>query len=169
MSDQNAVVADNKVVAFHYTLTNSEGEVLDTSEDNGPLAYLHGASNIVPGLEKQMTGKKVGDAFKAEVTPAEGYGETQGPGPQPVERSAFPPGAEIHEGMMFAAQMPDGSQMPLWVVEIEGDTIMVDNNHPLAGETLYFDVEITMIRDANAEEMAHGHPHGIDGNESHSH
>lgn len=167
MSDLNAVVADDKVVIFHYTLTDKEGEVLDSSEGQEPMAYLHGAGNIVPGLESQMTGKKVGDAFKAEVAPAEGYGEKQGPGPQPVERSAFPPGAEIHEGMMFAAQMPDGSQMPLWVVGVEGDKIMVDNNHPLAGETLFFDVKIEGIRDANASELDHGHPHGIDGTHSH--
>ena len=167
MSDQSTVVADDKVVIFHYTLTDEEGDVLDTSDGQEPMAYLHGAGNIVPGLESQMTGKKVGDAFKAEVAPEDGYGEVQGPGPQPVDRSAFPEGAEIHEGMMFAAQMPDGTQMPLWVVEISDDTIMVDNNHPLAGEKLFFDVKIEGIRDANADELEHGHPHGIDGTHSH--
>lgn len=167
MTQDNTVVEDEKVVVFHYTLTNNEGEVIESSHDGEPLAYLQGVGQIVPGLEKAMEGKKAGDKFNVQVPPEQGYGLAEGPGPQPVERSAFPPDAELHEGMMFAAEMPDGSQMPLWVTEIDGDNVMVDGNHPLAGETLNFDVEVVSVRDALEEELSHGHAHGPEGHHGH--
>jgi FKBP-type peptidyl-prolyl cis-trans isomerase SlyD len=156
-------VEAGKVVSFHYTLTNGSGEVLDSSADREPLPYLHGAGNIVPGLEQQLSGKAVGDKFDAVVAPADGYGERSGPEPQAVERGAFPPDAPLQKGMQFMAQTPDGQHIPLWIDRIEGDTVYVDHNHPLAGVTLHFAVEITGIRDATAEEQAHGHPHGPGG------
>lgn len=160
-----STVENQKVVSFHYTLTNNDGEVLDTSrdEDGSPMAYLHGSGQIVPGLEKAMEGKTTGDAFKATIAPEDGYGERQGDGPQSVDRSNFPPEADIQEGMMFVAEMPDGQQAPVWVVGVEGDNVLLDSNHPLAGETLHFDVEVTDVRDATAEELAHGHAHGPGG------
>ena len=165
----SATVADEKVVLFHYTLTNAEGDVIDSSEGGEPLPYLHGAGNIVPGLEKQMTGKKAGDTFKAEVEPSEGYGEKQGPGPQPISRDSFPAEMELEEGMPVMAEAPDGGHLTLWITEIGDDTVFVDTNHPLAGETLNFDIEIVRIRDANKDEIAHGHPHGPNGDEGHHH
>jgi FKBP-type peptidyl-prolyl cis-trans isomerase SlyD len=161
------VVADNKVVLFHYTLTNDAGDVLDTSEGDEPLAYLQGAGNIVPGLERQMAGRSVGDKFEAVVPPEEGYGVLEGPGPQPLSRGAFPPGVEIEEGMPFMAETEQGMPITLWVTRVEKTQVFVDTNHPLAGETLHFQVEITHIRDANAVELAHGHPHGAHGDEDH--
>jgi FKBP-type peptidyl-prolyl cis-trans isomerase SlyD len=158
-------VEAGKVVSFHYTLTNDSGEVLDSSTGRDALPYLHGGGNIVPGLEKQMAGKAVGDSFDAVVPPTEGYGERSGPEPQAVERSAFPDDAPLQKGMQFVAQTPDGQHIPLWVDRIEGDTVFVDHNHPLAGVTLHFAVEITEIRDATAEEQAHGHPHGPGGHD----
>jgi FKBP-type peptidyl-prolyl cis-trans isomerase SlyD len=157
-----ASVTDGKVVAFHYTLTNDEGEVLDSSEGRAPLAYLQGAANIVPGLERQMLGRAVGDRFTARVAPADGYGERTG-APQSVPRGAFPPEVDVQVGMQFAAQGPNGSVIPLWVVDVADDTVSVDRNHPLAGVTLNFAVEIAEIREATTEELAHGHPHGPEG------
>lgn len=160
-------VADQKVVLFHYTLTTDDGETVDTSRDGEPLAYLHGVGQIVPGLETAMLGKKTGDTFVADVAPEDGYGERQGPGPQPVDRTAFPADADIQEGMMFNAEMPDGALITLWVTEIKGDEVFVDQNHPLAGETLHFDVEVMDVRDATPEELLHGHAHGPGGHHHH--
>jgi FKBP-type peptidyl-prolyl cis-trans isomerase SlyD len=158
------VVESGTVVTMHYTLKDPEGEILDTSSGREPLAYLHGASNIVPGLERQLTGKRVGDSVQAVVPPAEGYGERQGP-PQPVERSAFPADAELEPGMQVMAQTKDGQAFPLWIVQVTGEEVLVDANHPLAGVTLHFDVEITSLRHASEEEKAHGHPHGPGGHD----
>jgi FKBP-type peptidyl-prolyl cis-trans isomerase SlyD len=161
------IVADEKVVLFHYVLTDDDGETIDSSRDDEPLAYLHGKGQIVSGLEKAMAGKKAGDTFQIDIAPADGYGEVEGPGPQAVERSAFPADTELEEGMMFNAEMPDGNLITLWVTEIQGDEVFVDQNHPLAGETLHFDVEIVEVRDATAEELAHGHAHGPGGHHHH--
>ena len=160
---QTDVVADGQVVSMHYTLKNDAGEVLDSSQGREPLAYLHGAHNIVPGLEKQLAGKAVGDSVDAVVPAAEGYGEKDGPGPQPVRKTAFPDGAELSPGMQLLAQGPDGGAIPLWVVEVRDDDVLVDTNHPLAGETLHFAVEIVGLRAASPEEVDHGHPHGPGG------
>lgn len=160
-------VATGKVVLFHYTLTDATGVVLDSSDGQEPMPYLHGAGNIVPGLERQMADRPAGDRFKAVVPPEEGYGLPQGPGPQAVPRDAFPEDIEIEEGMPFMAESDDGDVISLWVTRVEDDTIWVDKNHPLAGQTLHFDIEIVEIRDATEEEVAHGHPHGAHGDEGH--
>ena len=162
MSDD--IVTTGKVVLFHYTLRDEDGDEIDSSEGAEPLPYLHGAGNIVPGLERQMTGRKVGDSFQAVVPPEEGYGRREGQ-PQQVPRAAFPDDAEIEEGMQFMAQSEDGEMIPLWVAAIEEDFVFVDPNHPLAGVTLHFAVEIVGIRDATDEERGHGHPHGADGHD----
>lgn len=159
------VVTDGTVVTMHYTLKNPEGEVLDTSSGRDPLAYVHGANNIVPGLERQLNDKTVGDTIHAVVPPAEGYGERQGPGPQQVSRSAFPADAQLAPGMQVAARNEDGSTVPLWIVGVAEQEVLIDANHPLAGVTLHFDVEITGLRPATEEEKTHGHPHGPGGQE----
>lgn len=160
-------IEEGKVGLFHYTLTNGEGDRLDSSEGGDPLAYLHGHKNIVPGLEKQLTGKTVGDAFVAEVPPAEGYGERQGPGPQRMPRSAFPEGFPFQVGRPFGAQTEEGQQIMLWIVGLEEEDVLVDIDHPLAGQTLHFDVNIVGVRDATAAEVEHGHAHGVDGQAQH--
>jgi len=166
MSD---TVADGLVVLFHYTLTDGEGEVIDTSRDRGePMPYLHGAGNIVPGLERQMVGKKVGDRFTAAVPPAEGYGVATG-ARQQVPRDAFPADAPLHMGMQFASRDDKGQLVPLWIADIQGDTVTITMDHPLSGVTLNFDVEITRIRKPTDDELAHGHPHGPEGTEGHGH
>ena len=163
------VVETDKVVLFHYTLTNDSGETLDSSrERDEPMPYLHGSGNIVPGLEQQMVGKTVGDTFVAVVAPADAYGERSSGPPQEVPRADFPPGANIEVGVSFSVQGDDGPFM-VWVVAVDDNTISLDTNHPLAGQTLRFDVEITAIRDATPDELTHGHPHGPDGKGGHHH
>jgi FKBP-type peptidyl-prolyl cis-trans isomerase SlyD len=153
-----STIADGKVVLFHYTLKNDAGETLDSSAGGEPMPYLHGASNIVPGLERQMSGKKAGDKFEAVVPPEEGYGVREGDA-QPVPRSAFPPNVDIQAGMQFMATDDDGNQIPVWIAKVSDESVWVDPNHPLADVTLHFDVEVTGVRDATDEEKEHGHPH----------
>ena len=162
------VVADKLVVLFNYTLTDSEGNEIDASEGE-PMPYLHGADNIVPGLESEMTGKKVGDSFDVVVAPADGYGEYQENAIQTVPRDAFPEGVDIEVGMPFMLEAPDGSLVTIWITDVDNDSIVFDTNHPLAGEELHFAIEITGIREATEEELDHGHPHGPTGNEGHHH
>lgn len=161
-------VTTGKVVSLHYTLTDDDGRVLDSSSGGDPLHYLHGADNIVPGLEQQLSGKAVGDSLKAVVPPELGYGERIG-APRPVPREAFPEDIELEEGMQIVAQGPDGDVIPLWIVGVDDQEVLVDRNHPLAGVTLHFDVKVMAVRDATAAELAHGHPHGHDGHDDHGH
>jgi FKBP-type peptidyl-prolyl cis-trans isomerase SlyD len=155
-------IAERTVASFNYTLTNDAGEVIDTSEGRAPLAYLHGAGNIVPGLEKEMTGRSAGDRFNVVVTPEEGYGTPNPMLIQTVPREAFQGVDTIEVGMAFQAQTPQG---PLSVVvsKVDADNVTVDGNHPLAGQTLHFAIEVTDVRDASLEELAHGHVHGPGG------
>lgn len=155
-------IAENTVVSFDYTLQNDAGETLDSSDGREPLAYLHGHGNIVPGLEKAMTGKAVGDSFKATVSPEEGYGNRHAALEQEVPRSAFEGIDHIEPGMMFQAETPNGPA-PVTVTAVAEDTVTVDGNHALAGQTLHFDVTVREIREASAEEIEHGHVHGPNG------
>ncbi|KGK41904.1 peptidylprolyl isomerase [Nitrincola sp. A-D6] len=150
-------IDQNTVVSIHYTLTNSEGNVMDSSVGQQPLAYLHGASNIIPGLENALTGKAVGDTLAVTVEPEQGYGEVREEMIQAVERSNFAGVDEIEVGMQFMAQTPWGEQ-PVTVVGIEGDSVTLDGNHPLAGQTLTFDVEVVEVRGATDEEVTAGAP-----------
>lgn len=153
-------VADGKVVRIHYSLTVRDQHVDDSGSE--PLAYLHGSGQIVPGLEDQLTGKSQGDKFEAVVPPEKAYGDRVG-GPRAVPRDAFPDDVDVETGMQFAAQGPDGQVIPLWVVGVEQDEVLVDPNHPLAGETLRFEIEVVDVREATAEETGHGHAHGPGG------
>lgn len=150
-------IDQNTVVSIHYTLTNSEGNVMDSSVGQQPLAYLHGASNIIPGLENALTGKAVGDTLAVTVEPEQGYGEVREEMIQAVERSNFAGVDEIEVGMQFMAQTPWGEQ-PVTVVGIEGDSVTLDGNHPLAGQTLKFDVEVVEVRSATEDEITAGSP-----------
>lgn len=161
-------VKKGKVVTMSYLLQNDSGEELDRSQPGEPLVYLHGVGQIVPGLEKQLEGLKEGDKrSKLKVPPDEAYGEMRPDLQLSVERKQFPKEAQVEAGMRFWAHTPEGQKHPFTVVEVKGDTIMIDGNHPLAGETLYFDIEIEGIRDATKEEMEHGHAHGPGGHHHH--
>jgi len=158
-------ISNNSVVSFHYTLTDSEGKQLDQSNDErGPLVYLHGAGNIIPGLEKQLEGKSVGDKLTAKVPAAEAYGERSDNLIQELPANMFTGVEKVEVGMEFQAQTEQGTQI-VRVAAVEGDTVTIDANHPLAGVDLNFDVEVTDVRDATEEEISHGHVHGPEGHE----
>ncbi|MGI0118964.1 FKBP-type peptidyl-prolyl cis-trans isomerase [Zooshikella sp. RANM57] len=153
------LIEKNTVVSFHYTLTNAEGDVLDRSEQDAPMTYLHGAGNIIPGLESALVGKTTGDQLKVTVAPEEGYGEKHPDLVQTVSKELFEGVEDIQSGMQFQAQSPDGHVQVIRVVDVDGDDVTIDANHPLAGETLHFEVEITHVREAADEELEHGHAH----------
>lgn len=155
-------IADNKVASIHYTLKNADGETLDSSEGQEPLTYLHGFQNLVPGLEKELTGKQVGDKLSVVVSPEDGYGEKDTSMIQELPRDSFGGIDTIEVGMEFHAQTQNGMQV-VEVIDVDGDKIVIDGNHPLAGMPLHFDVEVTEIRDATEEELTHGHVHGAEG------
>lgn len=153
------VIANDCVVAFHYTLTDDDGVEIDSSKGQEPLAYLHGHQGIIPGLEKELAGKTTGDAMKVTVQPAEGYGELSAELMQAVPREAFQGVDEIEVGMQFQAQGGEGQMQTVVVKEVTDETVTVDANHPLAGRVLHFDVSIESVREATEEELAHGHVH----------
>ncbi|WP_394261385.1 peptidylprolyl isomerase [Moraxella boevrei] len=155
-------IANNSVVHFNYTLKDDEGNILDQSQGQ-PLAYLHGFQNIIPGLESQLLGKTVGDKFTATVAPADAYGEFEDSAVQEVPRENFQGVDNIEAGMQFQSQTEDGHVMLVAVRDVQDDVVIVDANHPLAGKTLHFDVEVVEIREATEEELAHGHVHGAGG------
>lgn len=155
-------IAHNSVAAFHYTLTDDDGQVIDSSAGREPLTYLHGKGHIVPGLEKQMEGRVVGDKFDAEVTPEEGYGVHHAEMMQEVPREAFQGVEDIQPGMQFQGNGPEG-QINVTVTKVENGVVFIDANHPLAGKTLHFAIEVTDVREATAEELEHGHVHGAGG------
>ncbi len=155
-------IAENKVVSIHYTLKDPAGQVIDSSEGQDPLTYLHGASNIIPGLEKELVGKAVGDKLNVTVQPEEGYGQSHPEMVQEVPRNAFQGVDEIQVGQRFEAESNQGP-ISVVVTAVTEETVTVDGNHPLAGMVLSFDVEIMEIRDASEEELSHGHAHGPGG------
>lgn len=151
-------ITDQTAVKFHYTLTDHTGEQLDSSINQEPLSYLHGLGNIIPGLEAAMTGKQVGDKFVVTIEPDQAYGLVDESMRQVVSRKMFDD-MDIEVGMQFHAEVNHGSGI-ITITEINGDDVVVDGNHPLAGIALTFDVEVVEVRAATADELAHGHIHG---------
>jgi FKBP-type peptidyl-prolyl cis-trans isomerase SlyD len=152
-------ITANKVVSINYKLTNAEGELLDASHPDAPLSYLHGANNIIGGLESALEGKVAGDKLDVAVAPADGYGERHDDMVQEVPREACQDATDIQPGMQFQAEGPSGAQI-VTVTEVTETHIKVDGNHPLAGQTLHFAVEVTEVREPSSEELEHGHVHG---------
>ena len=157
-------IEDNKVAQIHYHLTDNDNNVLDSSEGREPLAYIHGVGNIIVGLEKQLAGKAAGDKVKAVVEPAEGYGERDEKLIQQVPKSGFQGDEELQVGMQVQVGTEQGTAIAT-VANIEGEDVTLDINHPLAGVTLNFDVEVVEVRDASKEELEHGHVHGPGGHQ----
>lgn len=158
-------VTKDHAVSFDYQVRNSRAELLDSSEGSGPMAYIHGYSSIIPGLEKALEGRAAGDEAEITVPPVEAYGLRDEKRLGTVDRSIFPAGTEIKPGMRFRATGEHGTDNVV-VVSVEGDSITVDANHPLAGETLTFQITIREVRPATSEEIAHKHvhhDHGHDG------
>ena len=159
------MITANKVVAMNYVLKDKDGNILDSS-DNEPLEFLQGHENIIPGLEKALNGLTVGDKKQVEVSPEEGYGEYQDELQFELHRNEF--GTEKPEpGMAIQLNTGNGESFLASIVSVDEEKVHVDANHPLAGKTLYFDVEIKDIRDASPEEISHGHPHGPHGHHHH--
>ena len=158
-------IEHHKVVSIHYKVVDAaSGETIDSSEGAEPLTYLHGAQNIIPGLEKALEGKQVGDEFEVTVEAADAYGEYEEDRVQKVPREAFTGVDEIEPGMAFTAQTEQGP-VNLVVVEVEETTVTVDANHVLAGKALKFSVKVETIRDASEEELEHSHAHGPGGHQ----
>ena len=155
-------VADDLVVTIDYTLT-VDGEILDSSQEEGPLDYLHGHENIISGLEKELTGMQVGESKKVIVAPEDGYGKFNPAAIIELDREEFPEDVPLELGIELEITDHDGEMMYATIVEVGEDTVKLDNNHPLADKTLHFDVTIKGIRKASPEEIEHGHAHYGDG------
>jgi len=155
-------IKQNSVVTFHYTLKDDSGAVIDSSSSDEPLAYLHGHGNLVPGLERELEGKSAGDKLSVTVSPADGYGEYDKQLVQRVPRRSFKGIDKITVGMRLHAQTAEG-QRPVTVTHVAGDMVTIDANHPLAGKNLNFEIDISDVREATEEELAHGHVHGPGG------
>lgn len=160
-------IAKDSVVSFHYRVATAEGEPVDQSEKNEPLTYLHGSGQIVSGLEKALLGHEAGDHVDARISPEEGYGEYDERLNLRIPLKAFPDGAraQLEPGFQFVSEHPqdDDEEVLFTVVELQPDSVIVTGNHPLAGKTLVFEVDIVEVRQATEEELSHGHAHGPDG------
>jgi FKBP-type peptidyl-prolyl cis-trans isomerase SlyD len=155
-------IEKNRVVTLNYTLRDEQGAVLDTSTGRAPLSYLHGKGNIIPGLEEALAGKAAGDKLDVTVAPERAYGPRDERLVQIVPRARFGEVAGLQPGMKVRANGPQGPRV-VTVVRIDRDFVTVDGNHPLAGRTLHFSVEVAEVRKATHEEVSHGHVHGPHG------
>jgi FKBP-type peptidyl-prolyl cis-trans isomerase SlyD len=160
--NQPQSVADDVVVSIDYSLTVN-GEVIDSSKEEGPLAFLQGHGNIIPGLERELAGMHVGDNKKVVVAPKDGYGEYDDAAVMEVPRGQFPAEIPLEKGVELHVTDEDGDSVHAVIVEVREDAVVLDTNHPLADETLHFDVTVVGLRAATAEELAHGHVHGDHG------
>lgn len=152
-------IEDNRVVSIHYVLTNETGETLDSSEGQDPLTYLHGTGSLIPGLERELAGKAVGDELEAVISPADAYGEQDDALIREVSRSAFEGVESLEPGMQFQANGENDAVQLITVVKVEEELVTVDANHPLAGVILNFSVKIEDVRGASGDEISHGHVH----------
>jgi len=155
-------ITQNSVVGFAYTLTDNDGEVIDSADTRDPLVYLHGHSQLIPGMENALGGRAVGDQFSIVLPPEEAYGVYDEELAGAVPRSAFHGVDEVEVGMQFQMEFPGGMRV-VTVTGVDPQHVMVDGNHPLAGETLHFDIEVVSIRAATQDEIDHGHAHGPGG------
>jgi FKBP-type peptidyl-prolyl cis-trans isomerase SlyD len=155
-------IAADSVVLIHYTLKDDSGAVLDSSAGGEPLAYIQGHGNLVPGLEKALEGRQGGNTVTVTLSPAEGYGTRDEALVQRVPKRSLQGSGEIRKGMQFQARTEGGMRV-FTVTAVAGDMVTLDGNHPLADQTLHFDVEVVSVRQATTEELEHGHVHGAGG------
>ena len=151
-------ITKDMVVAIDYTLKNNEGEVIDSSAEGEPMQYLHGAKNIIVGLEQELEGKSMGDNLDVHVASELAYGEKMDMLIQEVPKNAFGEIKDIQIGMRFQAETEQGP-VPVIVTSVTDSTVVVDGNHPLAGQDLHFEVTVKAVREASKEEIEHGHVH----------
>lgn len=152
-------VAKDRVVAIDYTIRLKDGRVIESSvseEDARPLVYMHGRSQLVAGVEKAIDGQETGAVLEIVVPPVDAYGERDPAGVLLVPRTAFPEGEELAPGMAFSATRSDGKTLTFQVLEVGDDSVIIDTNHPLAGETLHVSVAVRAVREATSEEVITG-------------
>jgi FKBP-type peptidyl-prolyl cis-trans isomerase SlyD len=151
-------IEKNRVVQIHYTLKDDQGEILDSSIDHDPLPYIHGVGALIPGLEKELLGKVAGDKFTTVIAPADGYGVYDEDQVFQVSADGFEEDDELELGMQVQIDTENGPAVGT-VTEIEGEEVTIDLNHPLAGVSLHFEVEVVEVRAATKQELDHGHVH----------
>lgn len=159
------MIKKDMVVSIKYRLTNNTGEVLDEADSADPFSYLHGHHQVIPGMEEGLEGLKQGDKKKLTITPEDGYGEINEQLKLTLKKDVFPKDFPCEEGMQFQADLGSGNKSVFTITEVKGNEVLVDGNHPLAGETLNFDIEVLEVRQATKEELQHGHAHGKDGHD----
>lgn len=161
------MIKKNSVVSLAYTLKNATGEELDVSDKQDPFIYLHGSGQTVPGFETNLEGMRIGERKDFQLSPDQAYGEVNDSLRITVGRDNFPKEVELEVGQRFAADAGDGREVVFEIAAIKGDKVSLDGNHPLAGQTLHFSVEVLAVREATGEELSHGHAHGPDGHHHH--
>lgn len=157
----------NKVVTLNFTLTDDDGNLLDSTDNGGTFSYITGNNMILPKLEEAVNSMIIGTRKQLKFEAKDGYGIYNEDAVQVVGKENFPEDFVLEAGMEYMASNPDGVQMPFIITNIDGEEVTIDFNHPLAGKNLNFDVELVDVRDATAEELAHGHIHGADGHHHH--
>ena len=157
-------IAQHTVVSLNYTLKNSDGNLLDTSEGRAPLVYLHGVGALIPGLEDELNGKAQGDKINAIIPPEKAYGSRRDDLVKLVSKDGFQGDEEMTEGMQVQLETEHGPAIAV-ITKIDGNDVTLDLNHPLADMTLHFDVEIVDVRAATEDEISHGHVHGPGGHQ----
>ncbi|HMN50099.1 MAG TPA: peptidylprolyl isomerase [Ignavibacteriaceae bacterium] len=160
-------IEPNKVVTMNFTLTDDQGNVLDTTDNGGPFSYMTGSNMILPKLEEAVSGMIIGTKKNIKLDAVDAYGNYNEQIVQVVGKENFPEDFELEVGMSYMASSPDGAQMPFVITEVRDEDVTIDFNHPLAGKNLNFDIELLDVRDATAEELSHGHVHGPDGHHHH--
>jgi FKBP-type peptidyl-prolyl cis-trans isomerase SlyD len=159
-------IEDDRVVALTFTLTDTTGEELDRATEDGPLLYLHGHGNVMEGLEKALAGRGTGDPFEIELAPEEAFGLRMDDAERTIPRDAFPDDLSLEAGMELMME-DDDDVISFWIKAVHADRILIDLNHPFAGRTVRFTGNVLNVRVATAEELDHGHPHGLQGHDHH--
>lgn len=157
-------ISPQKVVSIEYTLTDVKGDVLDSSDKGRPLQYIHGSGQLIPGLEKALEGKAAGESLQASIPHVDAYGVRDESLLQVLSKANLGEIPDLRVGMELEAESEEGVRI-ITVVGIEGDKVIVDGNHPLAGMDLKFDVTIVEVREATGDELDHGHVHGPGGHD----
>lgn len=165
MTDKTLAVGSGKVVGIYWTVKDEQGELLDSNRRGGkPMSVLHGAHNILPALERALEGKLKDDFVQVTLAPADAYGERDPAKFKKVPRASFPAGVKLEPGMRFSGKDPvEGSTRNVLVVAADDQEVTIDEGHPLAGQTLSFEITVCGVRAATPEELQHGHPHGPGG------
>ena len=153
-------VESGQVVTVSFSLFDEAGEKLHETTADDPLVYLHGSGNILPGIEEGLAGRRISERFELVLPPEKAFGVSDPGKVQHVARDAFPSEGEVTVGMQFGADDQDGSVVPVWITDVEGDQVTINGNHPYSDLTLRCEGEVLAIREATAEETDHGHVHG---------